>query len=39
MYEAYLVLNNQELVGTLDFYVLKTTQESLKKKRIRINNS
>lgn len=31
MYEAYLVLNNQELVGTLDFYVLKTTQESLKK--------
>ena len=31
MYDAYLVLNNRELVGTLDFYVLKTTQESLKK--------
>lgn len=36
MYEAYLILNNRELVGTLDFYVLKTTQESLRKNGVEL---
>lgn len=31
MFEAYLNLDDRELTGTLDFYVLKTVQDSLKK--------
>lgn len=31
MYTAYLILNNRVFSGTLDFYVLMETQNTLKK--------
>ena len=36
MFDAYLTLSDRELIGTLDFYVLKTTQEDLKKNEVNL---
>lgn len=36
MFEAYLTLSDRELIGTLDFYVLKTTQDDLKKNEVNL---
>ena len=36
MFDAYLTLSDRELIGTLDFYVLKTTQDDLKKNEVNL---